>query len=304
VPVTPALNRPGLCRFDRGELLARRPVRWIVLAGVVILLAACSTTDSDAPAQPGGDGTANPVATEIELAAELVTSRRDQAGGQIRVRLTNHSAGAVPIDAIRLVAPPYSPEPARVNTRELAPGRTVVYPVVHGEPECAGAAPTAGPVSVEIDSAGRQLSVVPADSELIERMLATACGRQRIAELVDIGLDSDWEWSEGSNEQTGTLTIARRTAGPPLTLTGVRGGVNFTLELLELSGPLILAADEDTLTLPVRSRAARCEAHALADNSKPYGFSAWLAIGDDPPIHIEFSAHDQPDNFDRLCGSG
>jgi hypothetical protein len=135
-------------------------------------------------------------------------------------------------------------------------------------------------------------------------MLATACGRQRIAELVDIGLVSDWKWSEGSNEQTGTLTIARRTAGPPLTLTGVRGGVNFTLELLELSGPLILAADEDALTLPVRSRAARCEAHALADNSKPYGFSAWLAIGDDPPIHIEFSAHDQPDNFDRLCGSG
>lgn len=291
---------------SRAGLVLRRSAGRMVLTAVVILLAACATPDADPSPQSDSADTPTPSASApVDLAAELIASRRDQASGQVRIRLTNLGTAAVPIDTIRLVAPPYSPEPARINTRELRPGQTVAYPVVHGEPECAGEAPTPGPVSVEIDTVDQHLSVVPTDTtNVIDRMLAVACGRQRLAELVTIRLDTEWVWSDGAAEQTGTLTISRRADGPPITLTGVRGGINYTLELLDPASPLTLGTGDDELTVPVRSRAARCEPHALADNSKPYGFNAWLTLDGGPEIHVEFSAADQPENLDRLCGIG
>lgn len=302
-----AVPRSGRRHGWRDQLGPRRLAGRVAAAGAAIVLASCTAAGGGPAPQSGSagtDDTANPAADagSIDLAAEVVASRRDQAGGQIRIRLTNLGDLPVPIDTVRLVAHPYSPEPARINTRELGPGRTVAYPIVHGEPECAGESPTPGPVTVEIDAGDQHVSVVPSDStNALRRMLTAACGRQRVAELVSIGLDTDWAWTEGGSEQTGTLIITRRTDGPPVTLTGVRGGVNFTLELLESERPSTLEADEEILTVPVRSRAARCEPHALADNSKPYAFTAWVSLAGGPEIHVEFSAADQRGNLDRLC---
>lgn len=279
----------------------------MVLTAVVA--SACTAEDGSVDAdEPGGTGTttgtapaARPSQSEIALSAQLLTSRRDQANGQIRIGLTNLGERPVPLKGITLVAEPYSPQPARINTPELAPGQTVAYPVVHGSPTCVGDAPTPGPVSVEVDSGDRQVSVDPGESaDLIARMLALACGRERIAELVTIEFDDDWTWTDGASEQTGTLVLTRRQAGPPLALTGVRGGVNFTLEQLE-PGPVTVDEGTPETRVPIRSRAARCEAHALADNSKPYGFTAFVSIDGGPELNVEFSGADHRAEFDRLC---
>jgi hypothetical protein len=272
------------------------------------IVSACAATEPGVGEEPGSDAgtggtvTAGPAAEpEIALSAQLVTSRRDEANGQIRIRLTNRGEQPVPLGAITLVAEPYSPGPARINTRELAPGQTVAYPVVHGAPTCMGDAPTPGPVSVEVISDGRQVSVDPGDSaDLIARMLTLACGRERVAELVTIEFDDDWQWDEGATEQTGTLLLTRRRSGPPLELTGVRGGVNYTLEQLD-PGPVMVDEDASEVRVPIRTKAARCEAHALADNGKPYGFTTFFSIDGGPDVHVEFSGTDHRDQFDRLC---
>lgn len=273
---------------------------------VPLLLAACAGEEpGGAEPRAGTDsGAASAIPSaeaEPELSAELVTSRRDEANGQIRIRLTNLGDQPVPLDDIMLIAEPYSPEPARINTGVLPPGRTVAYPVVHGSPECVGAEPTPGPVSVEVFSGDRQVSIDPGDSgDLISRMLRLACGRERVAELVAIEFGDDWDWTEGASEQTGTLVLTRREAGPPVELTMVRGGVNFTLEQLE-PGPVAVDEDATEVRLPIRTRGARCEAHALADNSKPYGFTAFFSIDGGPEVNVEFSGADHREQFDRLC---
>lgn len=282
--------------------------QWLVIGCTAVAVSACASAEADSGEDSGvgaeTDGAAMatpPAEPEIQLSAQLLTSRRDEANGQIRIRLTNLGEQPVPLDAIMLDAEPYSPDPARINTSELAPGQTVAYPVVHGSPTCVGDEPTPGPVAVEVVSGGREVSVDPGDSAaLIARMLTLACGRERVAELVTIEFDDDWEWTEGTAEQTGTLLLTRRQAGPPLELTGVRGGVNYTLEQLE-PGPVTVEEDASEVRVPIRTRAARCEAHAMADNSKPYGFTTFFSIDGGPDINVEFSAPDQRDNLDRLC---
>lgn len=289
--------------FRDGRVTPRgRFGRWLVAACTAVVVSACAAAEPDAGAATDRDGASATASADQELAltAQLVASRRDQANGQIRVRLTNLGEQPIPLDGIRLVAEPYTPEPARINTRALAPGRTAAYEIVHGSPSCAGDAPTPGPVSIEVVSGDQQVSIDPGDSAaLIARMLESACNRQRVAELVTIEF-GEWEWTEGASEQTGTLVLTRRQAGPPLELTGLRGGVNFALEQLE-PGPVTVSEDAAEVRVPVRTRAARCGAHALADNSKPYIFTAFFKIDGEPDIHMEFSGIDRRDEFDRLC---
>lgn len=291
----------------RGGLWERYGRSVVVACATAVVVAGCAVADPDGAPGAGaatgsGVASATPSAEpEIALSAELVTSRRDEANGQIRIRLTNLGEQPVPLDGIVLVAEPYSPEPARINTRELPPGRTVAYPVVYGSPNCVGDEPTPGPVSVEVVSGDRQVSVDPGDSaHLIARMLSLACGRERVAKLVSIEFGDDWTWTEGASEQTGTLVLTRLQAGPPVELTMVRGGVNFTLEQLE-PGPVTVDEEASEVRVPIRTRGARCDAHAVADNSKPYGFTAFFSIDGAPEVNVEFAGTDQREEFDRLC---
>jgi hypothetical protein len=265
-----------------------------------------AATDSPAATGPATGATTDAATEPLQLTTELIRSRRDEANERLRVRLTNHGEQPVEVDEIRLIAPPYSPGPAKLSGgRQLNPGLTIAYQVVHGEPECVGDDPAPGTVEVEVRAGDRRATLDPGESvDLIRRMLTLACARQRVLEVVDVRLDTEWDLADNGNEQTGNLLIERRAGGPPITLTGVRGGINYTLELVEPESKPTLDTGERVLTVPVHSLGARCDGHAMGDNSKPYAFSVWISLDGGSDTHLEFNAEDQADNFVRLCSSG
>jgi hypothetical protein len=272
------------------------------LAVALILAAGCGG-DDEPSAAPSAAQSTNPVTEPLNLSADLVRSRRDEANERLRVELTNRGDQPVPIDGVRLVAEPYTPEAGEISGgRQLDPGRTIAYRVVHGDPDCAGDDPKPGPVQVHVTSGEQQITLDPGESaDLIGRMLSVDCARQRILDVVSIRFDTEWDLHSNGNEQLGTLLIERHDGGPPVTLVGVRNSINYTLELLDPDSQPTLEAGEKTLAVPVRSRGARCDGHAMGDNSKPFGFSALLSLDGGPETLVEFTADEQPDNFLRLC---
>ncbi len=274
-------------------------------AAVVLLVTACG--GSAEPAEETASESADPTeAVEpLKLSAELVRSRRDEANERLRIEVTNGGDQAVPIDGLRLVAEPYSPEAGDVSGgRRINPGQTIAYQVIHGDPECVEDEPTPGPVHVEVTSGGQQVTLDAGESaDLIRRMLTVDCARARILDVVTIRFDTEWDVHSSGNEQVGTLLIERRNGGPPVTLTGLRNSINYTLEMLEPDSHPTLEEGEKVLAVPVRSRGSRCDGHAMGDNSKPFGFSAYFSVDGGPETLVEFTADEQPDNFLRLCSA-
>lgn len=272
------------------------------LAVALILTAGCGGDDQPAAAPTTAQST-NSITEPPNLSAELVRSRRDEANERLRIELTNRGDQPVPIDGVRLVAEPYTPEPGEISGgRQLDPGRTIAYRVVHGDPDCVGDDPKPGAVQVHVTSGEEQMTLDPGESaDLIARMLSVDCARQRILEVVSIRFDTEWDLHSNGNEQVGTLLIERHDGGPSVTLNGVRNSINYTLEMLDPDSEPTLEEGEKTLAVPVRSRGARCDGHAMGDNSKPFGFSALLSLDGGPETLVEFTADEQPDNFLRLC---
>lgn len=272
------------------------------LAVALFLIAGCGGDDQPAAAPTTAQST-NSITQPPDLSAELVRSRRDEANERLRVELTNRGDQPVPIDGVRLVAEPYTPEPGEISGgRQLDPGRTIAYRVVHGDPDCVGDDPKPGPVQVHVTSGEEQITLDPGESaDLIARMLSVDCARQRILDVVSIRFDTEWDLHSNGNEQVGTLLIERHDGGPSVTLNGVRNSINYTLEMLDPDSEPTLEEGEKTLAVPVRSRGARCDGHAMGDNSKPFGFSALLSLDGGPETLVEFTADEQPENFLRLC---
>ncbi|HEX6339129.1 MAG TPA: hypothetical protein VFZ85_19400 [Jiangellaceae bacterium] len=280
---------------------ARHAAAWS-LAVALVLAAGCGGDDEPATAPTATESTSS-LTEPLDLSAELVRSRRDEANERLRVELTNRGDQAVPIDGVQLVAEPYTPQPGEISGgRELGPGRTFAYQVVHGDADCVGDDPRPGPVEVRVTSGEQQITLDPGESsDLIDRMLTADCARQRILDVVSIRFGTEWDVHGNGNEQVGTLLIERHDGGPPVTLTGVRNSINYTLEMLDPDSRPTLDEGEKILEVPVRSRGARCDGHAMGDNSKPFGFSAFLSLGVGPETLVEFTADDQPENFLRLC---
>lgn len=275
---------------------------------VAMLLFSAGCGEDDEPAAPAVSDEAKPTgaAEPPDLAAKLVRSRRDEANDRLRIELTNEGTAPVAIDGLRLIAPPFTPEPGEISGgRQLKPGQTTAYRVVHGEPECVGDNPTPGEVTVEVASGDRTITVDPGQSaDLIRRLLNIECARARILDVVSIHFDTEWELDSNGSEQVGTLLLERREDGPAVTLTGVRNSINYSLELLEPGSQPTLEPGQRTLAIPVRSRGTRCDGHAMGDNSKPFGFAAFLSLDGGAETLVEFTADEQPENFLRLCSKG
>jgi hypothetical protein len=297
------LHRP---RASSGPIRSK-PAKYAAAGSfaVALILAAGCGGDDEPAAAPSAIQPTNPaeVAEPLNLSAELVRSRRDEANERLRIEVTNRGDQPVAIDGVRLVAEPYTPGPGEISGgRQLNPDQTIAYRVVHGDPECPGDDPKLGPVQVHVTSGDQQVTLDPGDSaDLIGRLLSVDCARQRILDVVTIRFDTEWDVDSNGNEQVGTLLIERRDGGPRVTLTGVRNSINYTLEMLDHDSEPTLEAGEKTLAVPVRSRGARCDGHAMGDNSKPFGFSALLSLDGGPETLVEFTADEQPENFLRLC---
>jgi hypothetical protein len=261
----------------------------LAAAALAVLTAACGSTGT---AEPGSSeaGSATP---RVELRAEVVQSRQDQVAQVVRVGLTNEGEDGVAVRRVRLVAPPFSPDPVdRSDRPSLAAGRTVDVRVPYGAPDCAGE-PTAVEdphVALVLGDPARTDVVVPVDGDALDRLLRQLCGEQRLAELADVGFGEDW--TRDGDGVVGTLEMRRDAERPELVLVDTAPTVIFALLPLKGSPPALatLPADEDSVSVPVRVGSPRCDPHALLESKKTYTFAAWVSVDGGEPLWLPVEA--------------
>ncbi|HET6729275.1 MAG TPA: hypothetical protein VFG96_07630 [Jiangellaceae bacterium] len=255
--------------------MRRRTRRIAVCAVAGILLSGCA----------GEDATTQP---PVRLTATVIQSNLDLSRGTIRVQVTNQGEAPVEVDDLTLAAPPF-PEETSQDRAVILPGRRINFRVSYGEPTCSGQTPTTGPVSASLTADGRAAQVSVNDaSDVLRRLLGLSCGRQRLADVVEIDLGETWTPMTGEQALTGSLELQRVGAGPVVTLEKVAGSVAYTLQPVDDADPIAtLEPDQASVSVPVRAVALRCDPHARAEGKKNYVFPLWFSLDGGPEIHVE-----------------
>lgn len=254
------------------------------------------------PAAPTGAATPSPAPVPLEVA--LTQYRSDQALRRVQVKVTNTGAEPVRVDAVRLDADGFTPEPPTPKDAVLGPGGRVDLPVPLGAPRCppADRAPAATPeppvsagearVDARIrvgDAPARDVTLdLPAPDPLLDRLLAVECAQRALAEAVQVGFGPTWTPATATaGDQPvlrGTVELRRRATAAEVVVTGLGGSVIFTLRPAPERAPplLTLATGLQTAAVGVEVLASRCDAHALADSKRTFAFPAWVRVGDGP----------------------
>ena len=236
----------------------------------------------------GCGGSDETTAPAPQLAAEVIQSNLDLSRGTIRVQVTNEGEIPVRIEDLILAAPPF-PKKTSQDDAVIQPGRRINFRVAYGEPTCSGQTPAMGPASADVVADGRDAHVTVDDSsDVLRRLLALSCGRQRLADVVAISLGQTWTPAPGGQAVVGSVELHRVGAGPTVTLEQVAGSVAYTLQPMDGADPIAtLGPDQDLLSVPVRAVALRCDPHARAEGKKNYVFPLWFSLDDGPQIHVE-----------------
>jgi hypothetical protein len=254
----------------------RRRARAIAVCAVVgILLSGCA----------GGDTTTEP---PVQLTATVIQSNLDLSRGTVRVQVTNQGEAPVEVDDLTLAAPPF-PEESSQDRAVILPGRRINFRVTYGEPTCSGPTPTTGPAAARLTADGHatQLSVDDS-SDVLRRLLSLSCGRQRLADVVEIGLGETWTPAPDGQALMGSIELRRVGGGSVVTLEKVAGSVAYTLQPVDDADPIAtLEPDQPSLSVPVRAVALRCDPHARAEGKKNYVFPLWFSLDSGPQIHVE-----------------
>jgi hypothetical protein len=239
----------------------------------------------------------------VQLSATVIQSNLDLSRGTIRVQVTNAGEASVQVDDLTLAAPPF-PERTSRDQAVIQPGRRINFRVRYGEPTCSGQTPTMGPASARLVADGHDAQVgVEDSSNVLRRLLGLSCGRQRLADVVEVGLGETWTPVPGGQALTGSIELRRVSAGPVVTLEKVAGSVAYTLQPVDDAGPIAtLESDQASLSVPVRALALRCDPHARAEGKKNYVFPLWFSLDGGPQIHVEVRGDVGVQSaFDTLC---
>jgi hypothetical protein len=258
-------------------------------SGVGGLVAALFAT---AAVSAGCGGTPESAEPAPHLAARVLQSRLDQSIGSIRVQITNEGAEPVHVDDLVLHAPPF-PDTASEDDSVIRPERRIDFRADYREPTCSGATPTPDPATAEVVVDGRRVQVDVEDSQdVLRRLLALHCSRQRLAEVVTVSLGRSWTPEPAGDALLGTVELHRVGSGLAVTLERLSGSVSYGVEPVRPAQPVAtLAAGEDTVSVPVRARAKRCEPHARAEDKKKYDFPMWFGLaGAQEAINVELHA--------------
>lgn len=279
-----------------------------VLAVLLSAVALPATACSQAPAVPR----ARPAPA---LSAQVVQLRRDEVLQRVQVAITNAAAVPVRIQTVELLVGGYTGSGAQPADEPLPPGQVVNLPTPYGEVSC----PTTGPVEVgeplvvvqvrrETDDTSYTVRLRPSDPRGVLRSIAqTSCRLRALASQVSLSF-GPWRQERGKagTVLVGTL-VARLLGETAYTLTQLAGSVVFDLlPVGPVRDPLArLTPDRRTVRLPVRLRAARCDAHTRGEIKKPYAFLVWVGRPGTTPYAVNPQVSDRDAAaFEAVCTLG
>lgn len=179
----------------------------------------------------------------------------------------------------------------------VRPGRPVTFPVAYGAAACAGGP---GPATVVVGTPEGDRALDVTDDPLLPRLHRQECAVARLAQAAGTAFEG-WR-REGASAVT-TLVLRRRAGTEPVELTSLEANIVFDLAART---PLLLAGAGE-VRVPVRVRAARCDAHALIENKRAFTFAAYARLAGGPPQHLTVTATGEGrallDQLLRECGA-
>jgi hypothetical protein len=290
----------------------------IALLAGVLLAGACADDHPDGTGQAITSTTAAPVApSSVPLSAgvdvTLQQYRADEVAQQIGIQVTNRTGAAIDVATARIDWAGLVPiEPTDVHY-PVAPGVTVDLKVEYGAAVCSDPPRITetvppDPIAVEVVTAAGDTLRWPVDDvrAVLARLHGLDCRRQAVEHLVAVEIGRTWTPNAAGDAVTGELTLSRRHATGPATVTGISGSVLLNVDLAP-GAPTELTGDALTVPIVITS-AHRCEPHALADSKKTYDFQVTLEVdGVDASISVSPDPADERTVFEPVnvtCGLG
>ncbi|WP_116948045.1 hypothetical protein [Jiangella endophytica] len=247
----------------------------VVLVGIAALVVALTTGDDDEVA--AGDAAAGP-APELTATAEI--RRSFNRSGLVVIAVTNHGTEPVTVTSAELLSDSFEATGPQPFDSTIPPGDIPRdLQVEYGPARC--------PDGIDSEAVASQVSLVaradggeehelvvdlPHPNGTLNRLLRTDCRDAALAEAVTLTMGPLEPRADGT--LTGVLAVTRIDGGTaPATITDTRGSVLFTV------------TPEADATLPpgqlrVVADVLRCGGHAIGDAKRPYGFTAWIDLGD------------------------
>ncbi|MEQ1872786.1 MAG: hypothetical protein ABL953_03580 [Ilumatobacteraceae bacterium] len=256
---------------------------------VALSLAACSdSTDSTTKA------TTTTVEAEIVippgiLAAMPFQNRLDVAKDIFQMKLYNGTDEDLPVVGVQFVwVGMTTPVSDRANM--LIAGDRLDYPVSLAPATCIGD----GTIDDMPDPQEAHVRVLLADGRELQapvfdvlhfarRLYLTDCERQFIGTQVAIEwVDLHEAMLDGRPVTEGSLRLTRLAGEGVVTVALIRPTIIFGFEVLDSAGDFVavLPEDADAVDVPIRFIEGRCDAHASAEVSQPFQFTATLDLGD------------------------
>lgn len=250
-----------------------------LLAGIVAVVLALTTGDADEAA--AGDDAASP-APDLSATAEI--RRSFNRPGLVVIAVTNHGAEPVTVTSAELLGDSFEATGPQPFDATIPPGDTPRdLQVEYGAAQCPDGIDSAAlPSQVELIAraeGGTEHELVldlPHPNGTLDRLLRTDCRDQVLAQAVTLAMGPLVPRDDGT--LTGVLTVSRVDGGAvPATVTDTRGSVLFTV-----------TPEPDPALPPDQLRVVadvlRCGGHAIGDAKRPYGFTAWIDLGDGEAI--------------------
>ncbi|MCB2412876.1 hypothetical protein LGT39_08455 [Demequina sp. TTPB684] len=286
---------------------ARPPARRAVIAAALLVcaatlaLAGCTGVSegregasSDVPVvrsspadAPPGQADASPT---LVPTAEVAFPRPLQAERIVEVLVEAQGEGTVFVTGVELTSPYFEagpPSDTMVRVSEGWPGHArvpltrAVCPVGEG---------SSSALVVLADAHGEPAGevLVAVEDQVLAEINATECLQRDALDAAQPAFGS--LAGVDSTQAQATLVFTRGVSDAAVTIVGVKGNVIFSLDAVAGALPMPMAAELESVEVPVTVRASRCDPHAFAESKKTFVFVAWIEV-DGREQYVEF----QPD---------
>lgn len=266
-----------------------RRLRFVLVLVVTVLVAAIAaivvalTTGDDGDEVAAADGDAPSAEPTPDLTVTAEIRRSFNRSGLVVIAVTNHGAEPVHVTSAELLSDSFEetgPQPfdSTIPPGDIPRDLQVEYGLAHcPDGVDSAAAPSQVALTARAEGGAEQELVLdlPYPNGTLDRLLGADCDAQVLAASVALTMGPLVPADDGT--LTGILTVTPVDPGVTPSITDTRGSVLF--EVTPQPDPAVPPGQ-----LRIRSDVLRCGGHAIGDAKRPYGFTAWIDLGDGEPI--------------------
>ncbi|HET9828970.1 MAG TPA: hypothetical protein VFQ11_10730 [Nocardioidaceae bacterium] len=249
---------------------------------------------------------AGPSPPRLRLEASITQYRFDEGTRNLKAGVSNDGTGDIRVTRATILWAPLAFPVVRLPEETIRPGQTAAFVITYGAPRCAGSPATAPVLVATVNGQTRRLPLHVDDPGLLVRLHAKACAEQRLATVAGVHLRVATRTEEIDGEEYLPADIVLRH----------RPGATGRVRIVDLSGSVLiqllprggrgalpgeLGPGSASTAFPVLFGSAhRCDAHALGQSSQTFLMSAFVRLGDRPPLRVVLPLSTR--ERDRLMG--